>query len=176
MEALHYTSQRNCKRILCYGLEPRTKFFNDFYERKLVASHPELLSLANRRFIVAIPSERIGSWVATGLMDRLKDYTTGEVIVSFDLKNTEGIFVREHNNMIRDWFTELLRMDGMGFKKNPFKVVYEAFSNERESIRRYLLSSRKLSEVSLDDYLIPELWIPHPISTDSLQLRQNRPD
>lgn len=125
-------------------------------------------------FVVGIPESGIGAWKEFELFDRIithcKDGVTNKVILlSFSLNEENGTYIRDHSYFSPKRFTELYNKD-----LSDFTTLL--LGGEEGDIERLLKQFELCADsvVSLEDYKdsyeVPELWIPHQISLDSLEM------
>ena len=97
MEVIHYTTRRKWRKINESGsLKPNSPFVKDWLEEDMVKPDQEIHSLKGKKFITAIPIERIKDWEEYGLLVSLMDHTSGEAALTFSLESFDGVMVRDH--------------------------------------------------------------------------------
>ncbi len=159
MKTYHFTSEHNWDQIKAEGMLFPSSTYKNISNH--FAPHPSkdiarMYGSGMKQFNVALQNER--AWEEYGLLKTLLNHTSGKVKLELDIKNKEGILVRDHVHFSPKRTEELYGEDffhglisGSSSRDNQ---------NLHDAMGRYYDSTIKLENYG-GDYDVPEIWIPH---------------
>ncbi|MBT3416652.1 hypothetical protein HON86_02610 [Candidatus Woesearchaeota archaeon] len=161
MKIYHFTSEQNWNQIQEeWALFPSSTYRNISNH---LAPHPSIgisriYGSGMKQFNVALQNE--SAWEEYGLLKTLLNHTTGKIKLELDMKNKEGILVRDHVHFSPKRTKELYGEDffhGLisGSSSRDNKDLHDAMG-------MYYNSTIKLEDYS-GNYNVPEIWIPNRI-------------
>lgn len=144
-------------------LKPSTPFFQDNADKKSYGSPKGIFKKAVKlKYICAIPSARLKSWIKSGFMKEIEFFIKPEYALEFQLPRKVFRFVREHNYTSPIETKKRFGLDQ--FMKVPEPDLTKIWN-------KYLKSNKSFKNAK--DFVkikVPELWINSEIPLNKVKI------
>jgi hypothetical protein len=169
----HYTSRENLeKAMLEKRLEPLTDPFSPYGKAAILHSaSSRILDIINHdKYIVGIPVNDYAKWLKSVLLiTLLNNHTSGEVLLELDIEDAKDAFIRDSYYMSPEY---LLIDSGFDFSKTFKEQGIRGIMDSKMNFFRQCLETTIPYEQYLNNYRIPEIWIPKPVLSGNIKIIQ----
>lgn len=148
---IHYTSEECWDKIREDGV--LLPLSNPYLLGEYLPDRSKRIVSRKKEYLVGLPELLPDEWMNSGLLERLIEYTSGEIALNIPILQKKGSFVRECFHISPK------RLEELYGDRDLFDQYFSGDARLTRAIKRYLSSSISLARYK-GEYKLPEIWLP----------------